>query len=234
MTRTAINTITILALGLTGSQTSWAHESAEVSMQNSTVILETLPMGDGTCILDVEAFATLTNQPSDPYLQVGFQVESIVVTGGDQTMELLPNFEQEPGCEEVDGSLICGPTTVFFSDGIEEVDGAWVGYSTDTFEFYESVSTPTGISTYGVKQYTMTPNGKTLRQKQAVTLDCPCWYRWDLNEDGLVSIADYIDLLSIYGQNVEGTSNDSLDIDGNGLIDMTEMMDFLTQFGASC
>jgi hypothetical protein len=67
-----------------------------------------------------------------------------------------------------------------------------------------------------------------------VTLDCPCWYRWDLNGDGLVSIADYLELLAVYGQSVEGTPNAGLDVDGDGLIGMTELMDFLTQFGASC
>jgi hypothetical protein len=73
-----------------------------------------------------------------------------------------------------------------------------------------------------------------LHQRQAVTLDCPCWYRWDLNGDGLVSTADYLEVLAVYGQNVESALNAGLDIDGDGMIGTPELIDFLAQFGGSC
>ena len=210
MTRTTIKTLVILGLSLTVSQTAWAQDSAELSFQNSEVELQTLPMGDGTCTLEVDA---VTFESSPP----GFVVDSIVVTGGDQTIELDPLYPAEE-CDAVDGTLICGP--------------AWE--MSDESGFFASVSAPTGTSTYEVYQYTTSPKGKKLKQQEQVTLDCPCWLRWDLNDDGVVSTADLLLLLQIYGTSVEGTPNADLDVNGDAMIGSMELIDFLAQIGAGC
>ena len=214
MTRTIINTLAILGLSLTVSQTAWAQDSAELSLQNSEVVLQMLSLGDGTCSLEVEA---VTFESSVP----GVQLESIVVTGGDQTIALDLLYPTEE-CEEVDGTLTCGP--------------AWE-LSGQT-GFFASVSAPTGTSTYGVQEFTTAPRakGRVLQQEQeqAVTLDCPCWYRWDLNGDGEVGSGDLVQLLSVYGQSVVGTPNAGLDVNGDGMIGSMELIDFLSQYGNSC
>ena len=232
MTRTTINTLALLGLGLTVSQSGWAQDSADFSLQNSYVDLQMLPTGDGTCTLEVEAYTLITSLPSSP--EVDFEVESIVVTGGEQTIVFSGSlYDEGEGCEEADGTLTCASASMMIADGIYFTpDGTVVGYFEYEFEFYASVSAPTGPSTYEVYQETTTPTGDVLKQQEQVTLDCPCSYRWDLNGDGLVSIADYLELLAIYGTSVDPDTG--LDVDGDGTIASPELLDFLTQFGSSC
>lgn len=71
---------------------------------------------------------------------------------------------------------------------------------------------------------------------ETVHLNCPetCWLTWDLNDDGMVGIADYTTFLTIYGTTVTGTPNEHLDLDGDGDITIFELTDFLTNWGESC
>ena len=246
MTRTAFNTAALVTLTLTCSTSALAEDSIEVEFQNSLVSLQTLPMGDGTCTLEVEAEVRQTSNEDD--LESTFVMDAIQITGGDKFIEFIPgmwNFMQEDApCDEDDYSVVCKAYTMMIADAFpwQDDDGEWQdGWWQYEYDYLTSVSIPAGENTYSLRQYTLeaeggfaVTDGEVFQERERVALNCDCWYRWDLNNDGQVSTADALVFLTVYGQNVDGTANAAMDINGDGLVGTLELMDLLSQFGGTC
>lgn len=212
-----------------------AQDTAELEFQNNSIDVELASLGDGTCSLNIEAEMRNTSEPGNP--ETGFTVDSVSIDGADLDVLLLwgnTPWGADP-CTVVGDTLECTSAYMMTADGVTlQPDGTELWWFYDVLTYFADVSVPTGTTTFSVHQLTTTPDGGTLRQRQQVTLSCDCEYRWDLNNDGQVSTADYLEFLTLYGQPLTGTPEVDLDLDGDGQLGSAELMDLLGQFGGSC
>lgn len=132
------------------------------------------------------------------------------------------NYDATPGCDVMPGlphAGMCGPSYFFGDDALWYADMETV--SEGEFGTF-LITAPSSVG--GLDDWPILAE---------VPWSCgACSLPADVTGDGVVSIADYLDLLTAMGTTVD--DDDPRDVNGDGVVDGLDLVEVVTNFGLAC